>query len=88
MILLMLATVRCSSSSEFPNFSCFGGGDGKILGPYISLSDFAICKSMCIQENENGCCLLDDGKCYWVKDAITGISNSGTSSSCSKGTYL
>ena len=76
---------HCSSWPEFPNFSCFEGGDRTILGNNISILNFETCEALCIEEKENGCCGLDNENCFWYKDAITRINPSGISVACSKG---
>ena len=80
--------VRCSPWSTSPNSSCSGGGDPKVLGMTNGLTDSAICKKLCMDEKESGCCFQDDGgMCSWTGGALIGIGHSGITSSCSKGTF-
>ena len=88
LVLTSPAMGHCSSWPDSPKFGCFGGNDRKVFRGNFSLSDYATCESLCIKEKENGCCGMDNGKCFWYKDAITGINHSGISVACTNGKYF
>jgi len=50
----------------------------------MKISDIEDCSHLCKQQNQNGCCSLDnkDG-CYWKDGAFTDEINNSTATQCS-----
>ena len=45
------------------------GGDYLLLNQSLGETDHAICKKMCIEQGENGCCFFSTPYCYWKPGA-------------------
>ena len=77
----MLPTIEfsCSQWPESQTFGCTPGGDWKSLAWFMSLSDFAGCERLCLNEQEFGCCYLQNGiGCYWRPNSYSTDSGTGS----------
>ena len=67
------ATGSCSAWPQNPTFGCKKTvGSFKLLDDTYRNYDSAMCEKLCLQEEENGCCFLNDQHgCLWLSNGVS-----------------